>query len=145
MGNLDALRDWGHAKDYVEMQWLMLQQEFPEDYVIATGRQESVRNFIDLTAIEIGWGKLIWEGEGINEVGKRMNGNIVIRIDKRYFRPTEVNSLLGDASKAKSKLGWQPKIALEELVSEMIKEDLKEAKKEKFLRNNSKINNLKNN
>ena len=135
MGNLDALRDWGHAKDFVEMQWLMLQQEFPEDFVIATGRQESVRNFIDLSAIEIGWGKLIWEGEGINEVGKRMNGNIVIRIDKRYFRPTEVNSLLGDASKAKSKLGWEPKITLEELVSEMIKEDLQEAKKEKFLRN----------
>ena len=92
-------------------------------------------HFIDLTAIEIGWGKLIWEGEGINEVGKRINGDIVIRIDKRYFRPTEVNSLLGDASKAKSKLGWEPKITLEELVSEMIKEDLQEAKKEKFLRN----------
>jgi GDPmannose 4,6-dehydratase len=80
------------------MQWLMLQQEFPEDYVIATGRQESVRNFIDLSAKELGWGKLIWEGEGIDEVGKRINGDIVIKIDKRFFRPTEVNSLLGDAS-----------------------------------------------
>jgi len=135
MGNLDALRDWGHAKDYVKMQWLMLQQEFPEDYVIATGRQESVRNFIDLCAKELGWGKIIWEGEGIDEVGKRINGDIVIKIDKTYFRPTEVNSLLGDASKAKSKLGWEPKITLEELVSEMIKEDVQEAQKEKFLRN----------
>ena len=135
MGNLDSLRDWGHAKDYVKMQWLMLQQEFPEDYVIATGRQESVRNFIDLCAKELGWGKLIWEGEGLDEVGKRTNGDIIIKIDKRFFRPTEVNCLLGDASKAKSKLGWEPKISLEELVSEMIKEDLHEAKKGKFLRN----------
>ncbi len=135
MGNLDSLRDWGHAKDYVKMQWLMLQQEFPEDYVIATGRQVSVRNFIDLCAKELGWGKLIWEGEGLDEVGKRTNGDIIIKIDKRFFRPTEVNCLLGDASKAKSKLGWEPKISLEELVSEMIKEDLHEAKKGKFLRN----------
>ena len=134
MGNLDSLRDWGHAKDYVKMQWLMLQQEFPEDFVIATGRQESVRNFVDLCAKEIGWGKLIWEGEGIDEVGKRTNGDIVIKIDKRFFRPTEVNSLLGDASKAKSKLGWEPKITLKEMINEMMEHDINIAKRDSLVK-----------
>ena len=135
MGNLDSLRDWGHAYDYVEMQWMMLQQENPEDYVIATGRQESVRNFINLSAKELGWGEIYWEGEGINEVGKKSNGDTIIKIDKRYFRPTEVSSLLGDATKAKKKLGWEPKITLEELIADMIKVDIEEASKESILRN----------
>ncbi len=136
MGNLNAKRDWGHAKDYVEMQWRMLQQENPDDYVIATGRQESVRRFIELAANELGWGGIIWEGEGINELGRRPdNGEIVIKIDPKYFRPTEVDSLLGDAKKAKDKLGWEAKITLEELVADMISFDLKEAAKESLLLN----------
>ena len=94
MGNLDSVRDWGHAKDYVEMQWRMLQQDEPEDFVIATGRQESVRSFIELSAKAIGWGGIEWEGEGVNEIGKRSdNGKVVVRIDPRYFRPTEVSTL----------------------------------------------------
>ena len=126
MGNLDSLRDWGHAKDYVEMQWLMLQQEKPDDFVIATGKQESVRNFIELCAKKIGWEGIIWEGSGINEVGRRMdNKEIIIKIDPRYYRPAEVQNLLGDASKAKEKLGWEPKISLDEMISEMIYEDKK--------------------
>ena len=136
MGNLDSLRDWGHARDYVEMQWLMLQQEHPEDFVIATGRQESVRRFIDLTAQQLGWGPMQWEGEGIAEVGRRSDtGVVVVRIDPRYFRPAEVETLLGDPSKAKEKLGWTPKTTLEELVAEMVAADLEEAKKEAYLKN----------
>ena len=141
MGNLDSLRDWGHAKDYVEMQWLMLQQENPEDFVIATGRQESVRRFIELSAIELGWDKyskgkpIKWENQGINEIGRRAdNDEIVIKIDPRYFRPTEVNTLLGDATKAKIKLGWEPKVTLEELIKEMISFDKEEAQKESLLK-----------
>ncbi len=141
LGNLDAQRDWGHARDYVEMQWMMLQQDKPNDYVIATGRKESVRRFIELSAINLGWNKspgspaIIWENKGINEVGKRAdNGSIVIRIDPRYFRPTEVNILLGDSNKAKEELGWEPKFTLEELISEMIYHDLNEAKKELILK-----------
>ena len=139
IGNLDAQRDWGHAKDYVEMQWLMLQQDKPEDFVIATGRTESVRKFIEITAEKLGWGKnnsksIIWEGEGINEVGLRADTKeIVIRIDSRYFRLTEVNQLLGDASKAHKKLGWEPKSNLEDLVEEMINFDNKEAARELLL------------
>ncbi len=134
LGNLNSKRDWGHAKDYVEMQWRMLQQKDPEDFVIATGRQESVRRFIELSAIELGWGGIIWEGEGINEIGRRDdNGEIVIRIDPKYFRPAEVDSLLGDATKARDKLGWQASTTLEELVSDMINFDVKEAKKESIL------------
>ncbi len=139
MGNLDSKRDWGHAKDYVEMQWLMLQQDQPEDYVIASGRMETVRTFIELSAKKLCWNNeknqdIIWEGEGIDEVGRRADtGAIVVRVDKRYFRPTEVEELLGDASKAKKKLGWEPKISLEELIEEMIFEDLKLAKKEAVL------------
>ena len=135
MGNLDSLRDWGHARDYVEMQWLMLQQEQPEDFVIATGRQESVRRFIELTAQELGWGSMEWDGEGTAEIGRRGDtGEVVVRIDPRYYRPAEVETLLGDPSKAKDKLGWTPKTTLEELVAEMVAADVEEAKKEAYLR-----------
>ena len=135
MGNLDSLRDWGHARDYVEMQWLMLQQEHPDDFVIATGRQESVRYFIELTAKQLGWGIIKWEGDGSSEVGRRGDtGAVVVRIDPRYFRPAEVETLLGDPSKAKEKLGWTPKITLEELVTEMVKVDVEEAEKEAYLK-----------
>ena len=132
LGNLDAQRDWGHAKDYVEMMWRMLQHNEPEDFVISTGRMETVRRFCELTAKSLGWnsnktGKaLFWEGEGLNEIGKRADtGKIVVRIDPRYFRPSEVNELLGDATKAKKKLGWEFKISLEEMIHEMVQEDLK--------------------
>ncbi len=141
LGNLDALRDWGHAKDYVEMQWRMLQQETPSDFVIATGRQESVRKFVELSAKALGWGKknesgITWEGEGEKEVGIRTDtGKIVIKIDPRYYRPCEVETLLGNPSKAAKELGWKAKIGLEELVSEMILEDLSIAKKEVLIRN----------
>ena len=135
MGNLDSLRDWGHARDYVEMQWRMLQQEGPpEDFVIATGRQESVRRFIELTAAELGWGALEWEGEGVREIGRRNTGDVVVRIDPRYFRPAEVETLLGDPSKAREKLGWTPTTTLEELVAEMVAADREEARKEAILR-----------
>ncbi len=141
LGNLDSKRDWGHAIDYIEMQWLMLQQNNPEDFVIASGRMESVRKFIEIAAQKLGWTDLkknksiIWEGEGINEVGRRADNNkIIIRVDPRYFRPTEVDELLGDPSKAHDKLGWEPKITLEDLVSEMIDHDMKEAKKELILK-----------
>ncbi|MEY4824685.1 MAG: GDP-mannose 4,6-dehydratase [Cyanobacteriota bacterium] len=135
MGNLDSLRDWGHARDYVEMQWRMLQQEQPEDFVIATGRQESVRRFIELSAAELGWGAINWDGEGLEEVGRRADtGTVVVRIDPRYFRPAEVETLLGDPSRAHQRLGWQPTTTLEELVAEMIATDREEAKKEAYLR-----------
>ena len=140
LGNLDALRDWGHAKEYCEMQWLMLQQENPDDYVIATGRQESVRNFIELTARQLNWGTknekaILWEGKGINEVGRRSDNNqIVIKIDPRYYRPSEVSSLIGNPAKANKNLGWKPKINLEELIFDMVKNDLKDAKKEKIIK-----------
>jgi GDPmannose 4,6-dehydratase len=136
MGNLDSLRDWGHARDYVEMQWRMLQQEQPEDFVIATGRQESVRRFIELTAQELGWGAIQWEGEGIEEVGRRSTGEVVVKIDPRYFRPAEVETLLGDPTKAREKLGWTPTTTLEELVAEMVAADKEEARKEAILRLN---------
>ena len=132
LGNIDSKRDWGHAKDFVEMQWLMLQQEIPEDYVIATGRMETVRKFCELTAQALGWSTknnpkgIIWEGNGINEIGVRADTKkIVIKIDERYYRPTEVDELLGDATKAKLKLNWSPKITLEEMVKEMVASDLK--------------------
>ena len=153
MGNLNSLRDWGHARDYVEMQWRMLQQDKPSDYVIATGRQESVRKFIELSAKAVGWNKndneegIIWEGEGINEVGIRAdNGKVVIRIDPRYFRPCEVDTLLGDPSKASNELGWKATTTLEELVKEMIEEDIFKAKKELLiLREGFNINSSKEN
>ena len=134
MGNLDSLRDWGHARDYVAMQWLMLQQDTPEDYVIATGRQESVRRFIELTATQLGWGSIQWEGSGLEEVGRRSDtGAIVVRIDPRYFRPAEVDTLLGDPQKAHDKLGWKPTTTLEQLVTEMVNHDREEAMKEAYL------------
>ena len=137
LGNIDVKRDWGHARDYVEMQWQMLQQENPSDYVIATGRQESVRKFIELASNALGWNKnnneygIYWEGDGLNEIGIRADNNkVVIRIDSRYFRPCEVETLLGDPSKASKELGWEAKTSLEELVNEMITEDLSLAEKE---------------
>ena len=136
MGNLDSLRDWGHARDYVEMQWRMLQQEGPpEDFVIATGQQATVRDFIQLVSVEIGWGKLTWEGHGLDEVGIRSDtGDIVVRIDPRYFRPSEVETLLGDPTKAKEKLGWVPSTSLDQLVNEMVLVDRDEARKEAYLK-----------
>jgi len=147
LGNLNSKRDWGHARDYVEMQWLMLQQEEPKDYVISTGRTESVRKFIEISASYLGWGSegktsINWEGEGLNEVGRRSDTNeIVIKVDPRYFRPTEVDFLLGDSKKAENNLGWKPKTSLEELIKEMIDFDTKEAKKEALLKKSGyKIN-----
>ena len=129
IGNLNSKRDWGHAKDYVEMQWLMLQQNEPEDYVIATGRECSVRHFVELCAKALNWGGINWEGEGLNEIGKRKdNGKIVIKVDEKYFRPAEVHTLLGDSSKARKRLSWEPKYTLEELVKEMIAYDLNSIK-----------------
>jgi len=133
LGNLDALRDWGHAKDYVEMQWLMLQQEKAEDFVIATGIQHSVRDFVNAAAKELDI-TLTWSGSGINEIGTDKNGKEIIKVDPRYFRPTEVETLLGDASKAKTKLGWEPKITFAELVSEMVQEDLKSAGRDELVK-----------
>ena len=143
LGNLDAKRDWGHAKDYVEMQWMMLQNETPEDFVIATGRMESVRKFCEISAIALGWSPancenphgIIWEGNGINEIGRREDtGEIVIRVDPRYYRPTEVEELLGDATKAREILGWVPKISLEEMINEMIINDKEISQKESLLK-----------
>ena len=133
LGNMDALRDWGHAKDYVEMQWLMLQQEQPEDFVIATGVQYSVRDFVNAAAGELGM-KIRWEGQGVNEKGYDTKGKCVVAVDARYFRPTEVETLLGDPSKAKSKLGWTPKISFAELVAEMVREDLKAAERDELVK-----------
>ncbi len=132
LGNIDAKRDWGHAKDYVEMQWLMLQQDKPEDFTISTGEQHSVREFIEIAAKEVDI-EIEWKGEGVDEVGINTKTNtIIIRIDERYFRPTEVETLLGDSSKAKNKLNWQPKISFQELVEEMMLSDLADAKKDKL-------------
>ena len=130
MGNIDALRDWGHARDYVEMQWRMLQQDKPEDFVIATGRQESVRTFIELSAKAIGWEGIKWEGCGVDEIGRRKDNNeVVIKIDPKYYRPAEVQTLLGNPGYAKERLGWTPTTTLEEMVTEMIETDDLEAKK----------------
>ena len=144
MGNIDALRDWGHAKDYVRMQWMMLQQDFADDFVIATGVQYSVRQFILWSAKELGV-TLRFEGEGVEEVGivEKIEGdefsgfsigNVVVRIDARYFRPAEVETLLGDPSKAKNKLGWSPEISVQEMCSEMVREDVKIAKSHAILK-----------
>lgn len=123
LGNMDAKRDWGHARDYVEMQWLMLQQEHPEDFVIATGVQYSVRDFVNAAAKELDM-QIRWEGQGEHEKGYDQNNKCIVQVDPRYYRPTEVETLLGDATKAKEKLGWTPKTSFEELVREMIKADL---------------------
>ena len=133
LGNLDAQRDWGHARDYVEMQWLMLQQENPEDFVIATGVQYSVRDFVNAAADELGL-QIHWEGSGVNEKGRNTNGKLIVAVDPRYFRPTEVETLLGDASKAKEKLGWMPRTSFQELVKEMVREDLRAAERDEIVK-----------
>jgi len=133
LGNLDARRDWGHARDYVEMMWLMLQQKEAEDFVIATGEQYSVRDFVNAAAGEIGLA-VTWKGSGADEKGYDAKGKCVVAVDSRYFRPTEVDSLLGDASKAKRKLGWSPKIRFRELVAEMMREDLKAAERDELVK-----------
>ena len=133
LGNLNALRDWGHAKDYVEMQWLMLQQELPEDFVIASGVQYSVRDFVNLAARELGI-TISWHGAGEQEKGFDAAGKCIVSVDPRYFRPTEVETLLGDASKARHKLGWTPKISFDALVSEMVREDLKSAERDELVK-----------
>lgn len=126
LGNLDAMRDWGHARDYVEMQWRMLQQEKPEDFVIATGRQESVRRFVERCCVKVGL-PIRWEGTGIEERGVAPDGRAIVRIDPRYFRPAEVETLLGDPSKARDQLGWTPTTTMDQMVDEMIAHDLAEA------------------
>jgi GDPmannose 4,6-dehydratase len=148
LGNLDAKRDWGHARDYVDAQWRILQQPDPEDYVIATGEQHSVREFVELAAEELGFG-IQWKGSGVNETGSVrrkakgvrrkaedtiQEGNIVVRVDSRYFRPTEVEDLLGDATKARERLGWSPKIGFGELVKEMVREDLELARRDALIK-----------
>jgi GDPmannose 4,6-dehydratase len=136
LGNMDSKRDWGHAKDYVEMQWLMLQQETPEDFVIATGVQFSVRDFVIAAARELGM-QIVWRGSGADERGYLQTGDCercVVAVDARYFRPTEVETLLGDATKAREKLGWSPRISFDELVSEMVREDLKSAERDELIK-----------
>jgi GDPmannose 4,6-dehydratase len=144
MGNLDALRDWGHAKDYVRMQWMMLQQEAPDDFVIATGVQYSVRQFIEWSAAELGV-TLKFEGQGVDEAATIASivgdnapalkvGDVIVRIDTRYFRPTEVETLLGDPTKAKEKLGWVPEITVQEMCAEMVASDLAQAKQHALLK-----------
>jgi len=134
LGNMDSLRDWGHAKDYVEMQWLMLQQDKPEDFVIATGVQYSVRDFVNAAAKELGI-NMRWEGAGVDEKGyDAATGKCIVQVDPRYFRPTEVETLLGDPTKAKQKLGWTPKITFHELVAEMVREDLKSAQRDELIK-----------
>ena len=133
LGNLDALRDWGHARDYVEMQWLMLQQKEADDFVIATGEQHSVAEFVDVAATELGL-KIAWQGEGLKKVAVTSTGQEIVRVDPRYFRPTEVETLLGDASKARNKLGWVPKVDFRALVAEMVREDLKGAERDELVK-----------
>src|SRR5690606_15173175 len=144
LGNMDALRDWGHAKDYVRMQWMMLQQDTPEDFVIATGKQISVREFVRMSAAEAGI-TLEFSGEGVNEIATVTAvtgdnapsvkvGDVIVRVDPRYFRPAEVETLLGDPSKAKAKLGWVPEITVEEMCAEMMEHDLSKAKQHALLK-----------
>ena len=129
LGNLNAKRDWGHARDFIEAQWLMLQQDQPEDYVIATGEQYSVRDFVNAAAAELGI-VIAWEGSGVTEKGYDSSGRVIVAVDTRYFRPTEVETLLGDPSKALRQLGWKPRTTFAELVQEMVREDLKEAQRD---------------
>ena len=134
LGNLDAKRDWGHARDYVELMWLMLQQEAPKDYVIATGIQRSVRDFVNVAGKELGF-DIRWEGEGVEEKGyDAKNGQCLVAVDPRYFRPTEVDALLGDASLARKELGWEPKTSFDEMVAEMVAQDLKETERDLLCR-----------
>jgi len=130
LGNMNALRDWGHATDFVEAQWLMLQQDVPDDFVISTGEQHSVREFVELSAQELGM-IITWSGEGVNEEGTdTTTGKSIVAVEPRYYRPTEVESLLGDSTKARTQLGWEPKVGFKELVKEMVQEDLREAQRE---------------
>jgi GDPmannose 4,6-dehydratase len=133
LGNLDSKRDWGHARDYIEMQWLMLQQERPEDFVIATGVQYSVRDFVNAAGAEIGI-SVDWRGSGVDEKGYDAQGNCIVQVDPRYFRPTEVETLLGDATKAREKLGWTPRTTFAELVAEMVHEDLIAAERDELVK-----------
>ena len=133
LGNMNSLRDWGHAKDYVEMQWLMLQQEQPEDFVIATGVQYSVRDFVNAAARELGM-PIRWEGEGVDEKGYNDKNQCIVAVDPRYFRPTEVETLLGDATKARVKLGWTPQTTFRDLVAEMVREDLKSSERDELIK-----------
>ncbi len=133
LGNLDAKRDWGHAKDYVEMQWLMLQQDIPEDFVIATGVQFSVREFVDLAASKLNM-TIRWEGVGLEEKGYDSLGKCIVSVDPRYFRPSEVETLLGDSTKARTKLGWVPKISFDQLVAEMVTQDLMAAERDELIK-----------
>jgi GDPmannose 4,6-dehydratase len=133
LGNLDARRDWGHARDYVEMQWLMLQQDQPADFVIATGVQYSVRDFVDAAAHELDM-SIQWSGQGVDEVARDVRGRIIVRVDPRYFRPTEVETLLGDATRAREMLSWVPKISFADLVAEMVREDLKSAERDELVK-----------
>ena len=133
LGNLEARRDWGHARDFVEAQWLMLQQERPEDFVIATGEQHSVREFVEATAAQLQM-NVRWRGAGVEEKGFDAQGRCIVAIDRRYFRPAEVDTLLGDASKARAKLGWKPRIGFNELVAEMAREDLREAERSRLVK-----------
>ena len=147
IGNLNAMRDWGHSKDYVAMQWLMLQQDKPDDFVISTGKMTSVKEFIELSAIKMGWKvnnkghAIIWKGENLEEVGIKVETNeIVVRVDPKYYRPCEVSQLLGDSSKAARELGWEPEYSLDELIEEMIFNDKEIAKEELVLKKNNSIN-----
>ena len=133
LGNMDARRDWGHAKDFVEAQWLILQQNEPEDFVIATGEQHSVREFVEIAANKIGI-SITWSGSGVDEIGSDQDGNQIVKVDPRYFRPTEVETLLGDPSKAKQKLGWVHKTSFDALVEEMVEEDLQLAKRDALVK-----------
>ena len=135
LGNLNAKRDWGHAKDYVEAQWLILQQPEPDDYVIASGEQHSVREFVEMAFKEVDI-EIRWEGKGVDEKGiDSKSGKVLVEVDPSYFRPTEVESLLGDPTKAKEKLGWKPKISFSDMVAEMVREDIQEAKKDEYCKN----------
>ncbi len=135
LGNMNALRDWGHARDYIEMQWLMLQQDKPEDFVIATGEQHSVREFVSIAAANLDI-KLTWTGTGLDEKAMDGSGKVIVAVDPRYFRPAEVETLLGDATLAHNKLGWKPRIGFEELVREMVQADLEDAKRDHLVRKN---------
>ena len=139
MGNLDSKRDWGHAKDYIEMQWMMLQQQEPSDFIIATGEQHSVRDFVNIAAVELGM-EITWQGSGVDEVGllsvSGTTTKTVVRVDSDHFRPTDVETLLGDFQKAKNELGWYPKISFRDLIKEMVVTDLMEAEKDHLCRNN---------
>ena len=133
LGNMDSLRDWGHARDYVEAMWLMLQQDHPEDYVVATGQQHSVRDFVSTAAAELGI-VIAWQGSGVDEKGLDADGRVIAAVDPRYFRPSEVETLLGDPTRARDRLGWSPRVSFRQLVAEMVREDLKAAERDELVK-----------